>query len=156
MCLMFLLLRWTRTFPTQSTVNEISRLSEEWAQVKIFTVWCFYSVILYVGAFVETWPSVNVPGAVCSVHHVRYSQIHQQGFMLSCGPENDTRDDTRSVASSVSICLQTHRWWLKCTDFIFVPRDGQIQNLFAATVSRSDHHIAAGPRSENVTYASPM
>lgn len=72
----FLWLKRTRTFLTQSTVNEISRLSEEWAQVKIFTVSCFYSMILYVGVFVETWPSVDVLGAICSIHHVCYSQIH--------------------------------------------------------------------------------
>lgn len=102
----FLWLNWTRTFLTQSTMNEISRLSEERAQVKVFTVWCFYSVILYVGVFVETWPGVNVLGAVCSVHHVCYSQTHQQGFTLSCGPVNDTRDDTRSAARG-QLCEHT-------------------------------------------------
>lgn len=61
---------------TQSSMNEISRLCEEWAQVKIFTVCCFHSMILYVGVFVETWPRVNVLGAICSIHHVCNSQIH--------------------------------------------------------------------------------
>lgn len=56
-------------------MNEISRLSEERAQVKIFTVWCFDSVILYVGIFVEMWPGVDVLGSICSIHYMRYSQI---------------------------------------------------------------------------------
>lgn len=57
-------------------MNEIRRLSEEQAQVKVFTVWCFYSMILYVDVFVEMWPGVNVLGAICSIHDMCYSQIH--------------------------------------------------------------------------------
>lgn len=56
-------------------MNKISRLTEERAQVKIFTVWCFYSVIQYAGVCVETWPGVNVLGAICSIHHVCYFQF---------------------------------------------------------------------------------
>ena len=63
------------TFLTQSAMNEISRRAEEWAQVEIFTVCCLHSVILYVGVFVETWPSVNMLGAICSIHHMCYSQL---------------------------------------------------------------------------------
>lgn len=56
-------------------MNEISRLSEEWAQVKIFTVWCFDSMILYVCIFVEMWPGVDVLGSICGIHYMCYSQI---------------------------------------------------------------------------------
>lgn len=66
----------THTFLTQSTVNKISRLSEEWVQIKIFTVCCFYSMIEYADVFVERWPSVNMLGAMCGVHYVCDSQLH--------------------------------------------------------------------------------
>lgn len=57
-------------------MDEIRRLSEEWAQVKLFAVGCFYPMIPYAGVFVEKWPGVNVQGAICSIHHMRDSQIH--------------------------------------------------------------------------------
>lgn len=60
------------------------------------------------------------------------------------------------VTIYVTYADKMHHWWLKCTDFILVPAVGRMHDLFAATLSQSDHHIAAGPRSENVTYASPM
>lgn len=55
-------------------MNEIGRLGEERAQVKLFTVCCFDSMIQYVGVFVEAWPGVNVLGAICGIHHMCYSQ----------------------------------------------------------------------------------
>lgn len=64
------------TFLTQSIMNEISCPTEEWAQVKVFAIWCFDSMILYVNVFVEIWPGVNVLGAICSIHHMCYSQFH--------------------------------------------------------------------------------
>lgn len=101
----FLRLKRVRTFLTQSAMNEISRLGEERAQVEILAVWCLDPMILYVGVFVEPWPGVNVLGAICSIHHMCYPQIRQQGFALSRRPVNDTRGDARNaVDSSHQLC----------------------------------------------------
>lgn len=68
------------------------------------------------------------------------------GFYPALWPweRHNTENNTTSVVcrvglQSADICLQMCHLWLKCTHFfIFVPSDGQIEAVFAATVSQSN------------------